>query len=154
MSRTTLTAERILPYAPADLCRLVGDVREYPKFVPFLQSLRVRNEKRLDDGGWIGVAEADVGWKAIHVRFSTGVRCEPSKGEVDVKLERGPLRALENRWRFAPHEHGAHVHYWIEYEFKNPLLQAAISANRDKLSGRIMTAFEQEARRRLARASN
>lgn len=149
MARTTITAERFLPYAPADLCRLVGDVRVYPEFVPFLQSLRVRNEQRLEAGGWRGVAEADVGWKAIHVRFSTAVRCEPVKGEVDVTLDKGPLHALANRWRFTPEGAGSRVHYWIEYEFKNPLLQAAISANKDKLASRIMAAFEREAKRRL-----
>jgi coenzyme Q-binding protein COQ10 len=58
---------------------------------------------------------------------------------------------LENRWRFTSHEKGAHVRYWIAYEFKNPLLQAAISANKDKLANRIMNAFESEARRRLAK---
>ena len=58
MSRTTITAERILPYAPADLCRLVGDVREDPKFIPWLQSLRVVREEPRDDGGWEGVRES------------------------------------------------------------------------------------------------
>ncbi|HVY85701.1 MAG TPA: type II toxin-antitoxin system RatA family toxin [Caulobacterales bacterium] len=149
MARTVIETQRVLPYAPADLCRLVGDVRVYPEFVPFLQRLRVLKETPLEQGGWEGVAEAEVGWKAIHVRFSTAVRCEPAKGEVEVKLVQGPLHYLANRWRFEPHEKGAHVHYWIGYEFKNPILQAAISANRDKLASRIMAAFEKEARRRL-----
>ncbi|MES1197623.1 MAG: type II toxin-antitoxin system RatA family toxin [Pseudomonadota bacterium] len=149
MPRTVLEAERVLPYAPADLCRLVGDVRVYPEFVPFLQRMRVLKETPLEEGGWEGVAEAEVGWKAINVRFSTAVRCEPAKGEVEVKLVHGPLHYLANRWRFAPHEKGAHVTYWIGYEFKNPVLQAAISANKDKLAGRIMAAFEKEAKRRL-----
>lgn len=149
MRRTVITAERVLPYAPADLCRLVGDVRVYPEFVPFLKRLRVTREEPRAEGGWEGVAEAEVGWKAINVHFATSVRCEPAKGEVDVALVSGPLHALENRWRFKPHERGALVSYWIAYEFKNPLLQAAISANKDKLSGRIMEAFEREASRRL-----
>ena len=153
MARTVIEAERILPYAPDDLCRLVGDVRVYPHFVPFLKTMRIKREEPRAEGGWEGVAEADVGWKAIHVTFSTHVRCEPAKGEVDVELEKGPLHALSNRWRFAPHEKGAHVRYWIAYEFKNPILQAAISANKDKLANRIMNAFESEARRRLAKRS-
>ena len=74
MAHTRIEAERILPYAPADLCRLVGDVREYPKFIPFLQSLRVTEEEPRAEGGWEGVAEAIVGWKAITERFSTSVR--------------------------------------------------------------------------------
>jgi coenzyme Q-binding protein COQ10 len=128
---------------------LVGDVRVYPDFVPFLQTMRVLKEEKLEDGGWKGVAQANVGWKAIKVTFATSVRCEPSKGEVEVALVKGPLHALQNRWCFTTHERGAHVRYWIAYEFKNPVLQAAISANKDKLAGRIMNAFEAEARRRL-----
>lgn len=149
MARTVIEAERILPYAPADLCRLVGDVRVYPEFVPFLKAMRVIKEEARPDGGWQGIAEAQVGWQAINVGFSTSVRCEPAKGEVEVALVKGPLNSLANKWWFKPHENGAHVHYWIAYEFKNPLLQAAISANRDKLASRIMSAFEREAKRRL-----
>ena len=149
MARTIIEAERILPYDPGDLCRMVGDVREYPKFVPWLQSLRVVKEEKREEGGWEGVAQAVVGWKAIKERFTTTVRCEPAKGEVDVALVSGPFHSLENRWRFAPHEGGAHGKYWIAYEFKNALLQAAVSANRERLAGRIMSAFEREAKRRL-----
>jgi coenzyme Q-binding protein COQ10 len=151
VSRTVIEAERVLPYAPADLCRLVGDVRVYPEFVPFLKTMRVTKEEPRPEGGWAGVAEAEVGWQAIKVHFSTSVRCEPAKGEVEVALVKGPLHSLQNKWWFAPHQKGAHVRYWIAYEFKNALLQAAISANKDKLAGRIMAAFEREAIRRLAK---
>lgn len=149
MSRTIIEAERVLPYAPADLCRLVGDVRVYPEFVPFLKTMRITKEEPRPEGGWAGVAEAEVGWQAITVRFSTSVRCEPEKGEVEVALVKGPLHALQNKWWFTPHEKGALVRYWIAYEFKNALLQTAVSANKDKLAGRIMGAFEREAMRRL-----
>jgi len=149
MAKTELEAERILPFAPGDLCRLVGDVREYPKFIPFLQSLRVVKEEPRAEGGWEGVASAIVGWKAITERFTTTVRCEPAKGEVEVALVSGPLHALDNSWRFEAHEKGALVRFFISYHFKNPLLQAAVSANRDRLAQRIMSAFETEARRRL-----
>lgn len=149
MARANIHAERILPYQPADLCRLVGDVREYPKFIPWLESLRVTKEESRPEGGWEGVAEAIVGWKAITERFATTVRCEPAKGEVDVSLVSGPFHALDNRWRFAPHKEGARVHFWISYHFKNPVLQAVVAANKDKLAARIMGAFEREAKRRL-----
>ncbi|GIK48075.1 MAG: ubiquinone-binding protein [Alphaproteobacteria bacterium] len=154
MARTIIEAERVLPYAAADLCRLVGDVREYPKFIPFLQSLSVVKEAPRPEGGWEGVASAVVGWKAITERFSTTVRCEPAKGEVDVALVSGPLHALDNSWRFEPQENGARVRFWISYQFKNPLLQAAVSANRERLARKIMSAFENEARRKLPLVQN
>jgi len=149
MARTTISAERVLPHAPADLCRLVGDVREYPKFIPWLQSLRIVTEEPRPEGGWEGVAEAIVGWKAIIERFSTTVRCEPAKGEVDVSLVSGPFHALDNRWRFEPHERGAKVRFWISYQFKNPVLNAVVAANKDKVAARVLGAFEREAKRRL-----
>ncbi|MEJ0061103.1 MAG: type II toxin-antitoxin system RatA family toxin [Terricaulis sp.] len=135
MARTILEATRDMPYAPADLCRLVGDVRAYPHFIPWLKSLRVIEEHPKPDGGWEGSAEAVVGWKAFEERFTSKVRCEPEKGEVDVAMVRGPFHTLDNRWRKA-----ARVRFYIAYEFKNPLLQAAVNANRDKLAGRIMAA--------------
>ena len=149
MSRATIEAERILPYAPEDLCRLVGDVREYPKFIPWLQRLRVLKEEKREAGGWEGVAEAIVGWKAITEKFSTKVRCEPAKGEVDVALVSGPFHALDNRWRFEAHAQGARVRFWISYQFKNPILNAVVNANKDKVAARVMESFEREARRRL-----
>ncbi|MBN8606895.1 MAG: type II toxin-antitoxin system RatA family toxin [Caulobacterales bacterium] len=149
MSRTLIEAERILPYAPADLCRLVGDVRAYPEFIPWLQSLRVVREEARDEGGWEGVATAIVGWKAITESFSTSVRCEPAKGEVDVALVSGPFHALDNSWRFEPHAKGAKVRFWISYQFKNPLLNAVVAANKDKVAARVMGAFEREAKKRL-----
>ncbi|MES1197165.1 MAG: type II toxin-antitoxin system RatA family toxin [Pseudomonadota bacterium] len=151
MARTIIEAERILPYAPADLCRLVGDVRAYPSFIPWLKTMRILEEHEKLEGGWEGKAEAIVGWRAFEERFTSQIRCEPAKGEVDVSLVRGPFRALENRWRFEPHERGARVRYWISYEFKNPLLQTAVSANREKLAARIMDAFVKEAQRRLGK---
>ena len=150
MGRTIIEAERIMPYTPDALCRLVADVRAYPQFIPWLKSLKVTREAPLGEaGGWEGAAEAIVGWKAFQERFSTTVRSLPEKGEVDVAMLKGPFHSLDNRWRFEPHEKGARVRFWIGYEFKNPLLQAAVSANRDKLAARIMGSFEQEARRRL-----
>lgn len=148
--RTTLHAERILPYPPDALCRLVGDVRAYPHFIPWLQSLRVLEETPLPEEGWRGVAEAIVGWRAIRERFATSVRCEPAKGEVEVALVNGPLHALDNTWRFDAHPRGARVRFSITYQFKNSVLQALVSANREKLAARIMSAFEREARRRLS----
>lgn len=149
MARTTIEATRILPYDPEALCRLVGDVREYPKFIPWLKSLRVVKEDPREAGGWEGVAEAVVGWQAITERFSTQVRCEPAKGEVDVALVSGPFHALDNRWRFEAHEKGARVRFWISYQFKNPVLNAVVAANKNKVAARVLGAFEREAHRRL-----
>lgn len=148
VAATTLTAERSLPYAPADLCKLVGDVRAYPSFIPWVKSLRVTEEVQ-EGEAWFGIAELLVGWRAFLERFSTKVRCDPVKGEVDVSLVNGPLRTLENRWRFYSAPGGALIKFTIQYDFKNPVLNALVSANRALITNRVLAAFEGEAARRF-----
>ncbi len=148
MALAVVETETRLPYQPADLCKLVGDVRAYPRFIPWLKSIRVVEEKRIGEG-WEGLAEAEVGWRAIAETFATHVRCSPEEGAVEVKLARGPFRRLENRWRFEHAPQGARIKFWIAYEFKNPLLQALAAANRDHAARRILSAFEAEAHRRF-----
>lgn len=149
MPRAFINTERILPYAPDDLCRLVGDVRAYPNFVPWLKSVKIKSEAPLSGGGWEGVADAVVGWKAITERFASRVRCAPDEGIVDVALVNGPFRTLENKWRFYRQDKGARVTFHLAYEFKNPILQGLAAAARDKASAKIMDAFEKEARARF-----
>lgn len=148
MSATVVEAERRLPYPAKDICMLVGDVRAYPSFIPWLKSLRVTQEERIGEG-WRGVADAVVGWRAITERFATRVRCEPETGEVDVSLVRGPLKTLENRWRFTDAPDGTHIRFSIAYEFKNPILQRLVAANREAIANRILAAFEAEAHKRF-----
>lgn len=150
MSATTIEAERRLPYAPEKLCALVGDVRAYPSFIPWVLDMKVSGERE-HGGVREAVAHVLVGWKSLRERFSTRVRSAPEAGEVDVTLVSGPFRRLENRWRFASDgEGGSVVRFWIAYEFKNPLLNSLVKVNRDRAADRIMAAFEQEATRRFA----
>jgi coenzyme Q-binding protein COQ10 len=139
-----------LPYAPDDLCRLVGDVRAYPRFIPWMRSLSVLSETE-NSGAKEIVAIAEVGWRAIKERFTSKVRL--SRRSVDVALVDGPFKHLENSWRFESDDRGgAIVRFRIIYEFKNGLLQALVNANREIIADRIMKAFEQEAKRRFGAA--
>ena len=150
MARATIEAEKRLPFPAEAITALIGDVRSYPRFLPWLKSIRVLQETSSSEEGWSGLAEAVVGWRAIEERFATKVRCAPTLGEGDVSLVRGPLKTLENGGRVTRDGNGALVRFWIAYEFKNPVLQTLVSVNRDLIAGRIMAAFEAEAKRRFA----
>lgn len=153
MALATIETQRRLPYPPKDLCRLVGDVKSYPRFIPWVKSLSVEDEQRIGEG-WAGLARAVIGWRSVTERFATHVRCAPETGEVDVRLAEGPFKALENRWTFeAAPGGGAFVHFRIAYEFKNPLLQALATVNRRIAADRIIAAFEAEAERRFGAAA-
>jgi coenzyme Q-binding protein COQ10 len=153
MVETVIEAQRSLPYPAEALCRMVGDVRRYPQFIPWIRSLRLLREQPLEGGGWEGVAEAVVGWKAITERFATKVRSDPARGSVEVDLVSGPFRSLKNHWRFQERsDGGADVAFFIRYEFRNPLLNALVRANQHRAADKIMQAFEAEAQRRFGGA--
>lgn len=147
MSRTVIDSERRLNYAPGDLRGLVADVRSYPNFIPWLQSLEVLSER--DEGGVHEfTARAAVGWRALRERFTTKVRVEGNR--VDVALVDGPFKHLENSWRFLDGGEGsALVKFRIVFEFKSMLLQQIANMNRDIVADRIIGAFEKEAARRF-----
>lgn len=154
MSATVIEAERRLPYAPHDLCEMVGDIRAYPKFIPWILDLKLSGERE-HGGVREAVAHVLIGWRAIRERFSTRVRSAPDEGAVDVTLVAGPFRTLENTWRFQPDgQGGSVVRFHVAYEFKSPMLNGLARANRQKAAAKIMAAFEKEAARRFKVAAD
>ena len=93
--------------------------------------------------------EASVGFKGFSERFSTDVAADPEKRTIDVSLVRGPFRRLKNRWALGKASDGTTlVDFFIDYEFRNPVLSLLARANTDLAVSKIMTAFRQEADRR------
>jgi coenzyme Q-binding protein COQ10 len=137
----------ILPYAPAQLFALVGDVDRYPEFVPWVTRLRSWNRRPGGEGGVTLLdAEADVGFAIVRERFATRVRLDEPAMVIDVDLISGPFRQLKNRWRFAPHPKGCELTFEIEFEFKSRLLQALLAANFHHAVERLVRCFEDRAK--------
>lgn len=136
-----------LPYSPAQLFALVGDVTAYPEFVPWLTTMRTWNARALDDGVETVDAEAGVGFSFLKERFSTRVRRDPAAHQIDVNLLSGPFKRLANRWQFFDDgQGGTRVEFDIDFQFKSRLLETLLSANFTRAVDRLMTCFESRAR--------
>ena len=137
---------RILPYTPAQLFALVGDVDRYPQFVPWVTQLRSWNRRSDGDGVTLLDAEAEVGFAIVHERFATRVRLDEPALTIDVDLISGPFRRLKNRWRFAAHPQGCELTFEIDFEFKSRLLQTLLAANFHYAVERLVGCFEARAK--------
>lgn len=137
---------RILPYGPDQLFDLVGDVRLYPDFVPWITSMRVYNERGLGEGFDQVDAEAGVGFAFLRERFSTRVTRNAPERTIEVSLIRGPFRRLNNHWTFVEHPQGCEVRFFIDFEFRSRLLDGLLAANFDRAVSRLMGCFEDRAR--------
>ena len=136
----------VLPYTPDQLFELVGDVRRYPEFVPWISDLRVWGEKTEGQGVTVLDAEVSVGFSLLSERFATRVRRDANLRQIDVSLLRGPFKSLSNRWKFEPDPAGSKLVFDIQFEFKSRILEALLSANFAHAVDRLMTCFEDRAR--------
>jgi coenzyme Q-binding protein COQ10 len=137
---------RILPYTPEQLFALVGDVAQYPQFVPWITSMRTWNARTESEGVTLVDAEAGVGFSFLRERFSTRVRRDGPAGAITVSLLHGPFRQLLNRWRFTPDPAGTRVDFEIDFEFKSRLLQTMLASNFEHAVDRLIGCFEARAK--------
>ena len=137
---------KVLPYTPEQLFGLVGDVKRYPEFVPWITTMRVWNERETAPGVSELDSEAGIGFSLLTEKFSTHVTRDASARTILVGLIRGPFRKLDNRWRFEPHPDGTKVDFQIAYEFKSRLLSAVLASNFDRAVTKLMGCFEMRAK--------
>lgn len=137
---------RILPYQPEQLFELVGDVEQYPKFVPWVSGLRAWNRREVSPGVSSLDAEAQVGFSFLRERFSTRVVRDSAARTITVSLLSGPFRRLHNRWRFLDHPSGTLVEFEIDFEFKIRMLDRLLDANFDHAVNRLIACFDERAR--------
>jgi coenzyme Q-binding protein COQ10 len=136
----THAERKIVPYTPEQLFDLVADVDKYPRFLPWCVASRVRT--RTDTQL---VADLTIGFGPFRESFTSRVTlARPSR--VTVKYENGPFRYLNNQWDFAPHGSGTQVAFFVDFEFRSRILQAAIGVVFNEAVRRMVNAFLKRAR--------
>lgn len=137
----THAERRILPHTPEQLYALVADVERYPEFLPWAVACRIR--KRQDAVVW---ADLVIGFKMIRERFTSKVTLNPDARRIDVEYVDGPFHYLNNHWQFEPHPDGCAVDFFVDFEFKNKVLQTIIGALFNEAVKRMVAAFEGRAK--------
>ena len=140
---------RVLTYSPDQLYTLVGDIERYPEFLPWC--LAARNRKREDavDHSIIW-SDLVVGFKLVRERFTSKVTLTPGDAahdaRIDVEYVDGPLKFLRNHWVFLPGKDGScEIDFFVEFEFRNKLLQKLIGTLFHEAVTRMVGAFEKRA---------
>ena len=134
-------AERqLVPYRPEQLFDLVADVGRYPEFLPWCVGARVRSRTATEI-----VADLTIGFGPFRESFTSRVTLNrPS--HIAVRYERGPFKYLNNEWEFRPHSRGTEVDFFVNFEFRSRLLQAAIGMVFNEAVRRMVNAFHKRAR--------
>ena len=125
--------------------RVVADVEQYPKFLPWVAALRVLSRQPAD-GREVITAEMAVGYGALREKYTSRVILDAAARTIDVSQTTGPFKQLENNWRFTPEGTGCRIDFSIAYEFKSRLLNAVAGAAFGKVYVKMADAFEARAK--------
>jgi coenzyme Q-binding protein COQ10 len=134
-------AERqLVPYHPDQLFDLVADVGRYPEFLPWCVAARVRSRTANEL-----VADLTIGFGPFRESFTSRVTLD-RPNRIKVRYENGPFRYLNNQWEFIAHANGSEVDFFVDFEFRSRILQAAIGMVFNEAVRRMVNAFRRRAR--------
>jgi coenzyme Q-binding protein COQ10 len=133
------TEKRFLPYTPEQLFDLVADVGSYQHFLPWVAATRIREDSETEM-----VADLVVGFKAIKETFTSRVKKQrPERIEIDYVD--GPLKYLQNHWKFKAVPGGTEVDFCVDFAFRNRIFEALAGQMFDRALRRMIGAFEERA---------
>ena len=133
---------RFLPYRPDQLFALVAAVDRYPEFLPWCKAARILSR---DQDGRSMVADLVIGYKIFAERFRSNVILDHPHA-ITVTYVSGPLAHLSNRWEFKPAQAGGcDLSFAVDFDFRSPLLRAAMQVVFDKALTKMVGAFETRA---------
>ena len=140
----THSETRFLPYTPQQMYNLVADVSSYPKFLPWCAAARIRSQSPDGDST---VMEADlvISFKVFRERFGSRVILWPNDHRIETEYLDGPFRYMKSSWAFKEVDGGCDVSFFVDFEFKNAILQGIIGVVFNEAMQRIVRAFERRA---------
>lgn len=133
-----------LPYSADQMYALVADVAKYPEFLPWTAAARIRSD---EDRGNHRVMDADlvISFKVFRERFTSRVVLWPDTRKIDTEYLDGPFKKMVSNWYFEDSDAGCVVHFHVDFEFRNRVLQGIIGVVFNEAMLRVVRAFEARA---------
>lgn len=141
----THSETRKLPYSARQMYELVADVARYPEFLPWAAAARIRSVTPQADGSEVMLADLVISFKLFRERFGSRVVLRPQELEIDTEYLDGPFKHMVSKWRFTDVEGGCEVSFFVDFEFRNLILQKAAGLFFYEAMQRIVRAFETRA---------
>ena len=130
---------RQMPYSAEQMFDLVADVARYPEFLPWVAGTRVRANSDTEM-----TADLLVGFNALREKFTSRVeKVRPTM--IEVFYLDGPMKDLDNVWKFRPTPGGCEVDFAVSFTFRNALFEALAGQYFDRAFRKMVSAFEARA---------
>jgi coenzyme Q-binding protein COQ10 len=141
---STASIKKIISCKKKQLIEMVLDIEKYPEFVPWCIEGKMYNKKECNDL-IIFNGDLKVGKSFINETFSSHVSYYKEKDKIIVTNLDGPLKHLKNEWTFKEVNNATQLDFFIDFELKNPILDAIMKKSFELGLNKIAESFEKRA---------
>tara|TARA_Y100000741_G_scaffold296540_1_gene237295 strand:- start:1416 stop:1853 length:438 start_codon:yes stop_codon:yes gene_type:complete len=126
------------------LIDFVLDIEQYHEFIPFCIDSKVYEREEKDDEIVI-IADLTIGKRPFVDTYKSDVRYDKKKDLIRVTNIGGPLKYLENNWKFIQKENYTEVNFDVDFEIKNKFLNMIMTKSFEFGLNKIADAFQKKA---------
>jgi coenzyme Q-binding protein COQ10 len=141
---SSASIKKIIPCKKKQLIEMVLDIEKYPEFVPWCIEGNIYDKNESEDL-IIFNGDLKVGKSLLNETFSSQVSYYKEKDKIIVTNLNGPLKHLKNEWTFKEVNNATQLEFFIDFELKNPILNAIIKKSFELGLNRIAKSFEERA---------
>ena len=136
--------KKIIPCKKKDLIKMVLDIEKYPEFVPWCLEGKIHEKNESDDLIEIK-GDLKVGKRFLNETYTSLVLYYKEKDKILVTNIDGPLKHLQNEWKFKEINNQTQLEFDIDFELKNNLLNMIMKNSFNLGLNKIADAFEERA---------
>jgi len=126
------------------LIDFVLDIEKYPEFIPFCIDSKVYE---INDEGDVKkiIADLTIGKRPFIDTYKSDVRYDKKNDSIHVTNIDGPLKHLENNWKFVEKDNLTEVKFDVDFEIKNKFLNLIMEKSFQFGLNKIADAFQKRA---------
>tara|TARA_B100002051_G_C16729605_1_gene637434 strand:+ start:1456 stop:1911 length:456 start_codon:yes stop_codon:yes gene_type:complete len=150
---SSASIKKIIPCKKKDLINMVLDIEKYPEFVPWCLEGKIHEKKESADLIEIK-GDLKVGKKFLNETYTSLVLYYKDKDKILVTNIDGPLKHLQNEWKFKQINNNTQLEFDIDFELKNNLLNSIMKKSFNLGLNKIANAFEKRANELFNKTQN
>ena len=126
------------------LINFVLDIEKYPEFIPFCINSKVY-EKNDNEDQVVIIADLTIGKGPFSDTYKSDVRYNKKDDTINVTNLDGPLKHLQNNWKFVENNNMTDVYFDVDFEIKNKFLNLLMEKSFEFGLNKIADAFQKRA---------
>ena len=141
---SSASIKKIISCKKNQLIEMVLDIEKYPEFVPWCIEGKIHNKNESEDLVTFN-GDLKVGKSLLNETFFSQVSYYKEKDKIIVTNLDGPLKYLKNEWTFKEINNATQLEFFIDFELKNPILNAIMQKSFELGLNKIAKSFEERA---------